>query len=54
LKRHGENEKPCLFPDFSIIGLHFSPFNFMLTICWLYIVFIVFRCLSCIPDISQS
>jgi hypothetical protein len=40
-----------LVPDFSGIALSFSPLNLMLAIGLLYIAFIMFRYVLCIPDL---
>ena len=49
LDNYGESGQPFLVPDFSEITLSFSPFNLMLTIGLLYIAFVMFRYVSCIP-----
>ena len=41
-------------PDFNVIALHFSPFNLMLTIGLLYIVFDIFRYVPRIIDLSKT
>ncbi|ERE71911.1 hypothetical protein H671_6g15330 [Cricetulus griseus] len=46
LKRHGENGKPHLVPDFRGIVMSFSPFNLMLAVGLLYIAFIMLRKVS--------
>jgi hypothetical protein len=43
LNRQRESMQPCLVPDFSGIASSFSPFNFMLAVCLVYIAFIMFR-----------
>jgi hypothetical protein len=53
LNRYGESGQPCLVPDFSSIALSFSPFNLMLNIGLLYIAFIMFSFMSCIPALSK-
>jgi hypothetical protein len=44
----------CCVPDFHGITLSFSQFNLMLPIGLLYIVFIMVRCVPCIPDLSKT
>ena len=43
----------CLILDFSGITLGFSQFNLMLAASLLYIAFIMFRYIPCIPDLSK-
>ena len=50
LNRYGEIELPCLVPDFSGIALDFSLFSLILVVGLLYIAFIMFKCVLCIPD----
>ena len=51
LNRYGESGQPCLFPDFSEITLGFS----FLVWCWLlYIAFIMFGFVPCIPALSMT
>lgn len=54
LNRQGESGQPCLVPDFSWIASSFSPFNLMLAIGLLHIVFIMFRYVSGIPDLAKT
>ena len=53
LNRYGESGHPCLIPDFSGIVLSFSLFNLRLAIGLLYIDFVMFRYVPCIPDLSK-
>ncbi|ERE72611.1 methyltransferase-like protein 14 [Cricetulus griseus] len=50
LKRYGESGQPCLVLDFRGIVLSFSPFNLMLDVGLLYIVFIIFSLKSNLFD----
>ncbi|KAL6039046.1 hypothetical protein STEG23_008271 [Scotinomys teguina] len=43
LNRYEKSEQPCLIPDFSGIALSFCPFNLMLAVNLLYIVFVMFN-----------
>ena len=54
LNRYEESGQPCLVPDFSGIALSFSLFNLMVAISLLYIAFIMFRYVPCIPDLSKT
>ena len=54
LERYGESGQPYLVPDLSVITLSFSPFNLMLVVSLLYITFIIFRYVPCIPDLSKT
>ena len=53
LNRYGESGHPCLIPGFSGIVLSFSLFNLMLAVGLLYIDFVMFRYVPCIPDLSK-
>jgi hypothetical protein len=50
----GETKVPNLVSDFSANVLSFSPFNLMLAIGLLYIFFILFRYVTCVPDVSKT
>ena len=52
LNRYGERGQPCPAPDFSGIALSFSPFS--LNVGLLYIAFIMFRYVPCIPALSKT
>ena len=52
--RYGESRQSCLVPNFNRIALSFSPFNLMLVVILLYIAFIMFRYVACIPDLSKT
>ena len=54
LKRYGESRHPCFVPDFSEIAFRFTPFNLMFAVGLLYIAFIMFSYVSCIPDLSKT
>ena len=54
LHRYGERGQPCLVTHFSGIVLSFSPFSLILAIGLLYIGFILFRNVPCIPNISKT
>ncbi|ERE66317.1 hypothetical protein H671_8g19473 [Cricetulus griseus] len=54
LKRYGERGQPCLVPDFRGIALSFSPFSLMLSVCLLYVTFIMFRYVPIIPGLSKK
>ena len=54
LNRYEESGQPCLVPDFSGIAVNFSPFSVMLAIGLLYIAFIMFRFVPCIPAFSKT
>ena len=54
LNGYGESGHLCLAPDFSGITLNFSPFSLMLAVGLLYIAFIIFRYVLCIPAFSKT
>ena len=54
LNIYRKDGQPYSVLDISGITLSFSPFNFMLAIGLLYIAFIMFRYVSCIPDLLKS
>ena len=54
LNRYGESGQPCLVPDFSGISGSFSPFSLMLAVGLLYIAFIMFRYVPCIPVLYKT
>ena len=49
-----ESGQPCLVPDFSGIAGSFSSFILMLAVGLLYIAFIMFRYVPCIPVLSKT
>jgi hypothetical protein len=49
-----ESGKPSLVPDFSGIASIISPFNFILVVGFLYIIFIMFRYGPLIPHLSNT
>ena len=53
LNIYGENGQPCLVPDFSGVAGGFSPFSLVLAVGLLYIAFIMFRYIPCIPSLSR-
>ena len=54
LNRYRESGQPCPVPNFREIALSFSPFNLMLAVDLLYIAFIKFRYVPCIPDLYKT
>ena len=54
LNRYVETGQHYFVPDLSGIVLNFSPFNLILAIGLLYIAFVMFGYVSCIPDLSKT
>ena len=57
MNRYGKSGQPFLIPDFREIALSFSPFSLMLSVDFVHIAFIMFRCVPCIPafqDLSHE
>ena len=54
LNIYRDSEQPHFVPDFSGIALSFSSFNLMLAVGLLYIAFIMFKYVPCIPALSKT
>ena len=54
LNRYRKSGQPCLVPYFSGIALSFSPLSLMLAVSLLYIAFIMYRYVPCIPALSKT